>query len=310
MDESVKNSRVDIEKLNDWIENDTVELINFAEQNYFDQIRHVAKIVASNQKASILLLAGPSASSKTTTSYKLLEELDRNGIHAVVISLDDFYIDRELLPLLEDGSTDFESIATLDLERLSECFGELLRDKKSQFPLFDFGTGCRTDKTREVAINDNSVLIIEGLHALNPRIIKGYSPENFMKLYICPTSDYYIGDEIILTARDIRLVRRVIRDYFHRSSTIHNTLQMWVNVIIAEVSSIMPFKEQADIVIDSTVIYEPNVYVDYLLELIDSADGGEGFIGEISRIKMAMEKFQSLSISYVPCDTVLREFLE
>lgn len=310
MDESVKNSRVDIEKLNDWIENDTVELINFAEQNYFDQIRHVAKIVASNQKASILLLAGPSASSKTTTSYKLLEELDRNGIHAVVISLDDFYIDRELLPLLEDGSTDFESIATLDLERLSECFGELLRDKKSQFPLFDFGTGCRTDKTREVAINDNSVLIIEGLHALNPLIIKGYSPENFMKLYICPTSDYYIGDEIILTARDIRLVRRVIRDYFHRSSTIHNTLQMWVNVIIAEVSSIMPFKEQADIVIDSTVIYEPNVYVDYLLELIDSADGGEGFIGEISRIKMAMEKFQSLSISYVPCDTVLREFLE
>lgn len=310
MKKNFKNSKVDIEKLNEWIQNDTDELINFAEQNYFNQIRHVAKIVASNRKASILLLAGPSASSKTTTSYKLLEELNRNGIHAVVISLDDFYIDRNLLPLLDDGTTDFESIATLDLTRLSECFGELIRDKKSHFPLFDFGTGCRTDQNREVAINDNSVLIIEGLHALNPLIIDGYSPENFLKLYICPTSDYYIGEEIILTARDIRLVRRVIRDHFHRSSTIHNTFQMWVNVIIAEVDSIMPFKEQADIVIDSTVIYEPNVYVDYLLELIDKVKGSEMFAGEINRIKRAMEKFESLSITYVPKDTVLREFLE
>lgn len=305
------NNRIDIVSLNKRVHQSPKEIIQLSESNYFMQLDEIAKKIAQNHTASILLLAGPSASSKTTTSNKLREGLNVHGIHSVVISLDDFYIDRHNLPLLSDGSVDYETIETLDLEKLYECFGELLEKKECDFPLFDFSTGCRSDKTKHVTIDEHSVLIIEGLHALNPRIINGYDKSNFLKVYISPNSDYCIGNEVILSAREVRLIRRIIRDHFHRASPLPNTLSMWVNVIAAEVHSIFPFREQADFIIDSTVIYEPCVYVDYLTELIrDSKNLSGEFAEQISDLKESIEHFASIDISYVPKNTVLREFLD
>ncbi|MEG2814224.1 MAG: nucleoside kinase, partial [Oscillospiraceae bacterium] len=143
----INKTKIDINSLNRRSNASPSELIELAERNYFLQIKRVANFVVKNKKASILLLAGPSASSKTTTAQKLSEELLKNKIKSIVISLDDFYIDRDKLPLLPNGEIDYESIKTLDLEKLSQCFGELINDKKSELPIFDFSTGCRSKKT-------------------------------------------------------------------------------------------------------------------------------------------------------------------
>ncbi len=310
MKDKFKNNRIDVTTLNECVRNSACELVDFSEKNYYNQLANVAQEILDNEKVSIILLAGPSASTKTTTSYKLKNELSKKDIHSVVVSLDDFYVNRDALPILPDGSIDYETIETLDLKKLNECFGELIKNNQSEFPLFDFATGMRLDETKTITVDEKSVLIIEGLHALNPSIVNGYSKENFMKLYISPNSNYYMGDEIVLSARDIRLVRRIIRDHFHRSSPITKTLDMWVNVIIAEVNSIMPFEEQADFIIDSTIIYEPNIYVNFLLNLIEQEQVEGLYKSQIERLEQSMNKFARLNIEYVPNDTVIKEFLE
>lgn len=302
--------KVNIGLLNECVKNSAEELVLFSEQNYFNQLKVIADEIVCRKDVSIMLLAGPSASSKTTTSHKLCEALAERDIHAVVISLDDFYVDREDLPLLSNGDTDFESIETLDLEKISKCFKELINNRKSEFPLFDFTTGKRAPMTKMIEVSDNSILIIEGLHALNPLITKGQNDKNFIKLYISPTSDYYIGEEIVLTARDVRLVRRMIRDHFYRASDFNKTLAMWENVIVAEIESIIPFEKYADFIIDSTIIYEPNVYVQYLINLVEDVDESNIWYDKIKGVVKAISHFDILDIGYVPNDTVLREFLD
>ncbi|WMJ22392.1 hypothetical protein RBG61_10380 [Paludicola sp. MB14-C6] len=310
MKNSFNDSKINIGVLNESVQQNPKLIVDYAERNYDKQLQLVADKIIENEKVSILLLAGPSASSKTTTAYKLKDTLQNKGLNAVVISLDDFYIDRDCLPILEDGSIDYETIDTLDLNKLSQCFGELFEKNVSEFPLFEFSTGRRALETRTVSIDDHSLIIIEGLHALNPRIINGYDKANFMKLYISPNSDYVMNDELVLSARDVRLVRRMIRDHFHRASSLPKTLEMWEKVIEAEVECIFPFKNEADYMIDSTIIYEPNIYVNYLIKLIEETEIPSTYQTEISRVKRAIMPFYSLNMDYVPSNTVLREFLD
>lgn len=310
MTNSLNDSKINIFLLNEKINRSAKTLVCSAEEHYYNQLRFVAEQLLKNKKASILLVAGPSASSKTTTAYKLKNTLEENGLHAVVISLDDFYVDRDKLPILEDGSVDYETIDTLDLEKLYACFGELFEKKTSEFPLFEFSTGRRAKETRTVSIDNHSIIIIEGLHALNPRIINGYDKANFMKLYISPNSDYYMNDELVLSCRDIRLIRRLVRDHFHRASKLSKTLEMWQKVIEAEVHCIFPFKQEADFIVDSTIAYEPNIFVNYLPKLIQETKIPKIYQLEVERLKQAITLFEPMSMDLVPEDTVLREFLD
>lgn len=310
MHDKFKDNKINIEILNANIRSTPKEIVSFAEGTYFTQLVETASQIAKAKEKQILLLAGPSASSKTTTANKLREILLRKGINSVVLSLDDFYIDRELLPYLPNGEIDYESIHTLDLEKLKTCFTELIKNGESEFPLFDFHTGKRSNETRLVKMDANTKVIIEGLHALNPMLISDIDSSSFYKLYISPNSDYYADNQIVLPARDVRLVRRVIRDHFHRSSTISNTLKMWVNVITAEVSYILPFKNEADFLIDSTVIYEPNIYAPFFSYLVEKEEIPPIFQPEVSRICHAIKCFDMLDIAFLPKGTVIREFLE
>lgn len=305
----INNTKIDIKSLNQRSNLAPTELIELAERNYFLQIKKVSNFVVNNKKASIMLLAGPSASSKTTTAQKLSEELLKNNIKSIVISLDDFYINRNDLPLLPSGEVDYESIDTLDLEKLSQCFGELINDKKSELPVFDFTTGCRSKLTRTISTQSDTMIIMEGLHALNPIIMNGYDKKNFLKLYICPTSDYCIDGNVLLSANDIRFVRRAIRDNYYRSSPISKTFDMWDNVLAAELETILPFKSCANFVIDSTVIYEPNIYAKYFLNLANDRNISQKYEEDIKRLINAMKKFEQLPLDFIPESTVLKEFL-
>lgn len=307
------SATIDVESLNRRANDNSEELVKLSESNYHQQIKQVGNIVVGMEnRPHFLLLAGPSASSKTTTAYKLRQELTISGLTARVISLDDFYVDRDKLPKLANGATDYESINTLDLDYFNCCMSELLRTHRSEFPVFDFSTGMRSEKVNPVTIDEHTIIILEGLHALNPILTKDTASKEFLKLYISPTSDYYANNHLVLSAREIRLMRRIIRDYFHRASAISRTLEMWVNVVVAEVDSIIPFEKQADFVIDSTIIYEPCVYARILNEIIHESeqDIPDMFSRQVQSLKTAIETFNRLERKYVPCDSILHEFLD
>ncbi|MEG0894201.1 MAG: hypothetical protein RSE93_00685 [Oscillospiraceae bacterium] len=303
------NNSINIESLDFRASNSPNELINLSERNYIQQINYTAdKIAKKNVK--FLFLAGPSASSKTTTANKICNQLIKDGKHATVISLDDFYLNRCDLPVLPSGELDFESIDTLDLPKLYSCLEELVVKGESDFPIFSFKVGKRLSEVNRITMEDNTTLIIEGLHSLNPVITKNLDSSSFYKVYISPTCDYFYKNENVLSAIDVRLIRRIVRDYFHRNSSINNTLDMWKNVVASETLNVKPFKDYADFFIDSTMIYEPLIFKKYLLELIEKSDDiSEENLGKINSLKCSMDKFNELDIKYLPHDTVLREFL-
>lgn len=304
-------NKIDVLTLNNQCKKSVNEVIAQSELDYKAQLSRVVTLVKNREtRPHVLLLAGPSASSKTTTAYKIGIELKAAGIATNVISLDDFYVNRDELPLLANGETDYETIRTLDLDCLYRCLKELIETHKSEFPIFEFSTGKRADQTKSVHINGHTMLIIEGLHALNPLITKGFPSSEFLKLYICPTSDYYLDGERVLCARDVRLMRRIVRDHFHRASPINRTLSMWVNVVIAEVDSIIPFRDEANLVIDSTIIYEPCVFAKYLCEIISGAkEIPAEFSDQVTRLFTASTVFHHIPSEIIPTDTLLHEFL-
>lgn len=301
--------RIDIEHINSLVKSDYTALVAEAEEHYSAQLEEAARVVLQNRHASILLASGPSASTKTTTSNKLAARLGKDGIHCVVISLDDFFVDRAALPLLPNGEVDFESVNTLDMETLHRCFKELIQDRVSDLPMFDFKTGKRALESRRIVMNENTLAIIEGIHALNPILTEGREKGSYLKLYVSPHSDYYIGDEMVLSSRNTRFVRRVVRDFFHRGNTVEGTIRMWPNVVKSEVENIIPFRPEADIKVDSTIIYEPCIYVHYLSEFMKNETLAPRDAQRMEDMMAALSRFETLPISAVPSDTVLREFL-
>jgi len=303
------NERRNVNWLNDMTRESPKELVSLSERLYRDQIDRTAMGIAQD-RTSILLVSGPSASTKTTTAKKLSERLAELGFHAEVISLDDFFIDRRLLPKLPNGDTDFESIATVDLPALNRCLGELLAKGESDFPIFDFPKGRRSELSRRIRLTEKTLLIMEGIHALNPAVMGTQNPGSFKKIYISPNSDYYWGETRILKARQIRLIRRLVRDFFHRGNTVENTLWMWENVVASERVNILPFKEEADYLIDSTILYEPSIYAYWLDRILDQSAAGERFLPKVQELTEALSCFAPLPLDLVPEDTVLHEFLQ
>ena len=206
------NNRVSVSWLNGMTSYHPMELVRSAEQAYERQIISAAEQVFDRREESpVLLLSGPSASSKTTTAGKIAAQLERLGVQTAVISLDDFFKNRADLPLLPNGETDFESIHTLDLDTLRACFNTLLAAGEAAFPTFDFTSGARAEEVRRVKAGHGTVLIVEGIHALNPQITENCARDGFQRLYISPNSDYAEDGKLVLTAREIRLIRRLAK---------------------------------------------------------------------------------------------------
>lgn len=304
-----EHRKIDIQRINHLVNGSREMLIAEAEGYYAAQLNTATETIMSNRDASILLTSGPSGSTKTTTSNKLATRLGREGVHCVVISLDDFFVDRDTLPHLPSGEVDYESTNTLDLVTLRRCFNELIHDRVSNLPLFDFKTGKRSLESRRVVLNDNTLAIVEGIHALNPALTEDMAEEGYLKLYVSPHSDYYLGEELVLSSRNTRFIRRLVRDFFHRSNSIERTMQMWPNVVRSEVENIIPFRPYSDIQIDSTIIYEPCIYASYLLELIKGESLNERDSQRMEDLLTSLSHFSPLPPEIVPKDTVLREFL-
>ncbi len=289
--------------------NNKKELIEKSELNYEKIIDSVSEKINGDSNKKIVMLAGPSGSGKTTTAGKIKEKLELFGHKAYTVSLDDFYKNIGEGPKNEDGSNDFESVDSLDTELIRKCLGELIEGSKSELPLFDFMTGRRRSEKNVIELKEDDVIIVEGLHALNPAVVSALPQENLFKIYISVSSRIYDKNEVLLTKRDLRFVRRMIRDFQFRNSPVEHTYSLWPAVLNGEEKFLFPFRKNADETINSIHIYEPCVFKDEAISLLSTVKKESVNYEDARELISKLNKFPSIEKNLVPEKSLLREFL-
>lgn len=287
-----------------------MELIIEAEANYRAEIYTVAQKIADNDDIKIVALAGPSGSGKTTTAHILCKRLEELGEITTVVSLDDFYLPQEKLPILPDGKRDYESVNTLDKELLKKCFNEIITTGRTYLPRYDFTKGDRVIKDRYVDIRNHGIIIAEGLHALNPVITDLVPRKNIFKAYIsvnCSIEDNF--GEQLLSSRQIRLARRALRDRVERGTDINKTLSFWNGVVEGERKYLYCFKSTADALIKTLHVYEPCVYRNEFLKLKAEVKEDTVCYDYFMRTAAALEKFTAFDGNLIPENSLIREFI-
>lgn len=286
------------------------EFIEDAELRYRDKVCELAETIAEDPQKKIVLLAGPSASGKTTTSHLLREELSSKNISSAVVSLDNFYGGSHPMPTLEDGSPDFESVYSLDVEQIHRCLREIIQNGFTNMPVFDFLKHRRSDDTALIDVRGGGILIVEGLHALNPVIADTLPAQNLFKIYISVNNSIYDDDgNKLLSSRKMRLMRRLSRDAVHRSSDALYTLHLWSAVVAGEEKYLYCFKPTADVRLGTLHDYEPCIFKNIILKLLENLPKTAENYDYAMSLAKALEQFQALSPEMVPDSSLIREFL-
>lgn len=280
------------------------------ERKYNKKIQKIAKDIADNQAMTIVMLAGPSSAGKTTTAKKLREALADLNIVCHTISLDDFYLNNCDSPRFPDGTPDYETVDALDIVCFEKTMNKLLTEGEAQLPEFDFLTGARKPQYNCLKITPTDVIIVEGLHALNPVITKHIPSERILKIYINVSSRIYDKNKnIILNKRNMRFIRRMVRDYKFRGNSVEETFKMWITVRYGEDAYLFPFKDNADIKINTIHLYETCILKNTAIELLSEVSKESEFYKESQRLIRNLERFPSINSSVVPEDSLLREFI-
>lgn len=300
---------INLEQINKLAFCDLPLLKKDVELKFDSQINSIATdIVFENSSVHMIFLSGPSSSGKTTGAKRIAKALGMYGVSAKIVSLDNFYMDHDKIPFLPDGTQDFEDISTLDLDVMLECFDEISRKGAAKFPIFDFLTGTRSSEIETITLSDNELLIVEGIHALNPIFGNVVSSENMYKVYICLNTDFTNGNDVLIPAKKLRLMRRIIRDYRTRAATAHKTLQMWDSVCRGEELYIKPYRYDVNATINSAHAYEPLLYRNYLEPILRQEEQGE-LLGEIKELIDMISGCVSLEKDILPEDSLLHEFI-
>ncbi|MCR4661746.1 MAG: nucleoside kinase [Clostridia bacterium] len=298
----VTKTQLDLTDINRLSKENLKFLIEFSARKYDCEIEVIANnIIYGNRR--FVLLSGPSSSGKTTTSLKLKEALAKQGRGCVTISLDDFFINRDKIPKLEDGMYDFDNFDILDRFTLNKCISELMDQYNTYLPTFDFIYGKRTDDYRHIKVSDNDVIIIEGTHALNPKLLK-LEHDLFYRVYVCVYSNFQIDGNTVIPAKLVRFMRRLIRDVQARGTSIEETLAMWNHVCEGEDKYIKPYRVLANYLLDTTHMYEPLLYRTYLEDSLRHSKNSYGI-----ELYNKLQHCEYLDESILPDDSLLWEFL-
>ncbi len=280
------------------------------EEKYNNKIKKIAKDIAESERTEIVMLAGPSSSGKTTTAKKLCQALFDLGIKSHTVSLDDFYLNNEDSPRFPDGTPDYETVEALDIPCFEKTMAELIVKGCALMPEFDFLTGKRKEKYNELKLGGKDVIIVEGLHALNPAITEHLPKDRLLKIYISISSRIYDKNQnIVLNKRNIRFIRRMVRDYKFRGNSVEETFKMWITVRYGEDAYLFPFKDNADIKINTIHLYETCVLKDLAADLLMQVSKDSEFYKESQRLIRSLYKFPKIDSSFVPKDSLLREFI-
>lgn len=248
-----------VEIINKKIDTNAKKLVLDVESRFRGQLFNIAKKVMEQDEIKVVLLAGPSCAGKTTSARLLKEVMEQNGKHVVTVSMDDFFIDRDKTPFLSNGQRDLDSPICVNTKQMEECFSSLFAGNKTGFPVYDFITGKNVPNSFYLEAKENTIIIFEGLHVLNPKIVSHLGTDKYFKIYVNTLSGFELdGKE--MSPRDLRLLRRMVRDIDRRKLTPDTTLKTWPNVCEAEDKYITPFRRDADYIINSTHDYELGVF--------------------------------------------------
>jgi len=306
----VERRQLLLEDINRRALQDAPAFVEEEDARYAGEVARLARHLAAGLRGRrIVMLCGPTSSGKTTTALLLRDSLRELAVEAHTVSLDDFYRGREQAPLLENGNYDYEALEALNLDQLQICMQEIIEKGRTELPLFDFIAGRPAVETRPLCIGPESVVIFEGIHALNPVFEEHLSGDSLYKVFINTVTPVYNGSDKWLKRRDIRLVRRMLRDYKFRSSSLENTLRMWPQVVRGENLYMFPYVDTADAVIDTTHAYEPCVLGTALLPLLREVPAEVPNRDVIDHLIEALTGFAALPAEFVPQDSLLREFL-
>lgn len=284
--------------------------VRAVERDYDEKVRTVARRLISDPDRRVLLLAGPSSSGKTTTSRLLCEELRERGHEATVLSLDDFYRnpEEEGYPRDDDGDLDFEAPDSIDIGLVHDCIEAILRGDTYPAPRFDFHTHRRAPEPHPISVPEGGVLIIEGLHALNPRLVAGLPQNRLFRLFISVSTNVTQEDGTrILSGRRVRFLRRLSRDALYRNSDAANTYELWSNVTRGENLFLYPHRDTADMTLNTFHPYEVGVLRPYAERLLSAENAPHD--AYIDEIHAALSQFEELPTEIVPAESLLREFL-
>ena len=274
------------------------------------KIAELAEQIASKKDVKMVLIAGPSSSSKTTFAKKLGLQLRIKGLKPVTIGTDDYFVERPLTPRDENGDYDFETIDALDLDLFNDHLTRLINGETVNIPTFDFKEGTkRYDDNKKLHLNDDEILVIEGIHCLNDKLTSKIPKENKFKIYISDLTVLNIDNFNRISTTDTRLVRRIVRDYNFRGYSAKETLDRWPSVNRGERRNIFPYQEEADAMFNSSMVYELGVLAKYAKKLLAEIKQDEEEYSEARRIITFLEYFEEIDETPIPNNSLLREFI-
>lgn len=285
------------------------ELIQLGESYYDSQLQRAAEDIANKKDVRLVLLAGPSSSGKTTTSKRIMNYLKCRGVGVLQISVDNYFVNKVDTPKDAKGDYDFESLYAVDLDLFNKHLIALMEGKVVEMPSYNFVEGKREYKKNFVQLKENDIMIVEGIHALNDKLTMSIDKKYKYKIYICPLVHLNIDNHNHIHTSDIRKLRRIVRDSKTRGHGALSTLNMWSSIRKGEENNIYPYQDEANFVINSSLLYEIGVLKTYVEPLLFCVDENEEVYPEALRLINFLRNFLPIPSDDVPVDSVLREFI-
>ena len=285
------------------------DIINISEALQEKKIAQIAEDIANRQGVKLVLLAGPSSSGKTTSCKRLSIQLAVNGLKPLQISLDDYFVDRDRTPKDDNGEYDFESIYALDLDLLNEQFNALFRGEEVELPKYDFPSGKSVKSGKKLKMEPNNVLVVEGIHALNPELTAHIPQEQIYRVYASALTTILLDNHNYIPTTDNRLLRRIIRDYKYRGVSAQETIHRWPSVRAGENKWIFPYQENADAMFNTAMLYELSVLKMQAEPLLQQVPENCEEHAEAYRLLKFLKYFKGIPYNNLPPTSLLREFL-
>lgn len=285
------------------------KLILFSEALHEKKIAEIANQIKERQNVRMILIAGPSSSGKTTFAGKLGMALRVNGIKPVTISVDNYFVERKDNPKDEFGNYDFECIEAIDIDLFNRHLVALLNGEEIELPTFDFTVGSKRYLGNKLKLEKDQVLVIEGIHCLNDKLTSLIPKEDKFKIYISDLTVLNIDYYNRISTTDTRLIRRIVRDNQFRGYKALHTLKMWYSVNRGEQKNIFPYQEEADVMFNSSIVYELAVLKDYAIPLLEEVPQSEPEYSEARRLIVLLKYFDSMKGDLIPNNSLIKEFI-
>ena len=297
--------------LNDLIkQGKSTSIVRISEALHEKKIAKIADMIAnSGHEKRIILISGPSSSGKTTFAQRLSIQLRVNGLKPVTISLDDYFVNREETPKDEFGDYDFEALEAIDVKFFNKQLKELIQGLEVELPLFNFNTGTREPVGKKLKIEEDNVLVIEGIHGLNEKLTSEIPAQSKFKIYVSALTSMNIDDHNRIPTTDNRIIRRIVRDHQFRGSNAVSTIKRWPSVRRGEDRNIFPFQESADIMFNSSLMYELGILKTFAEPLLNEIDNTAPEYSEARRLIEFLSYFVPLDCKDVPANSIIKEFI-